>query len=176
MRRGLVVTLLVAITFTSAALINTLMPPLDFLEAVRSGVYTAYFPWGLVSADGSHAYIEIHGYQIAVNLWKAVICDPSGVCRSQDINALSLYLSLKSSGTLVIQNLGGRCYDVSLKPFTVAGHSVAFAGQICLNPDGSPRSIDGTLTLDGQTWRLSGGPTNVVHQFLMDRFNAIFGS
>ncbi|MGB9705927.1 MAG: hypothetical protein ACPL3C_10795 [Pyrobaculum sp.] len=175
MKRGVLITAVVATAYTLAALIYTLLPPLDFLDSVRGGVYTAYFPWGLVSADGSHAYAEFHGYKIAVNLWKVVICDPSGVCRSQEINAIAMYLGLKASGALAVESTGQRCYAVKLRPTEFAGHVISFDGEVCLNPDGSPRRISGVLTLDGKTWRLADSPQRVDKVFLFDSYYKIHG-
>ncbi|ACB39408.1 hypothetical protein [Pyrobaculum neutrophilum] len=173
--RGHLITAATAAAFTAAALIAVLAPPIDLLERLRAGVYTAYFSWGLVAADGSHAYGVVHGYKFAVNLWRAVICDPEGRCTSQEINAISLYLSLKAAGKLNIEDLGGGCYKVLLKPTQLAGRTIAFDGRLCLAPDGSPREVSGVLQIDGRPLDVSGTPQRVIHDFPMSDFLAVHG-
>jgi len=107
MARGLGIALATALGFIAVAYLAVFLPPVDLLEKARSGVYTAYFPWGLVSADGSHAYGELHGYRFAANLWRVAVCDPSGVCVREDVNFLALYLRLRAAGMLSIDG-GGR--------------------------------------------------------------------
>ncbi len=166
--------MITALAFISIAYVAVLLPPVDLLDRLRSGVYTAYFPWGLVSADGSHAYVEIGGYRIAANLWRIAVCDPSGVCTREDVNFISLYLQLRASGALSISG-GGPCYDVDLRGVEAAGHLFSFSGTVCLAGDGSPTSIDGVAVVDGRRFDLSGGPVKVVHYFLFDRYMEVHG-
>lgn len=175
MSRGSLITLATAVIFVAVALASVLLPPVDLLERLRSGIYTAYFNWGLISADGSHAYAEVYGYQIALNLWRIAICDPNGACQRQSINAISLYLQLKASGKLVIQPEGFYCYDVTLKPVELANHTISFSGVVCLAANGAPQQLEGTLTIDGRALNVSGKPYRVEDDFLMDRFMAVYG-
>ncbi|MFZ8838627.1 MAG: hypothetical protein ACO2PM_06730, partial [Pyrobaculum sp.] len=78
MARGWSIAFATAAAFILMAYLAVFLPPVDFLEKARSGVYTAYFPWGVVSADGSHAYGELGGYRFAVNLWRGGGGGPPG--------------------------------------------------------------------------------------------------
>ncbi|ABL87322.1 conserved hypothetical protein [Pyrobaculum islandicum DSM 4184] len=173
--RGHLITAVTAVAFTATALIVVLAPPIDLLERLRAGIYTAYFPWGFVAADGSHAYGVVHGYKFAVNLWRVVVCDPGGRCTSQEINAISLYLKLKAEGRLNIEDLGGGCYRVVLRPTQLASRTLAFEGKLCLAPDGSPREVSGVLQIDGRPLDISGSPQRVIHDFPMSDFLAVHG-
>lgn len=163
-----------ALVFISAAFLAVFPPPVDLLERARSGVYTAYFPWGLVSADGSHAYAEVGGYRLAANLWRVAVCDPSGMCAREEVNLISLYLRLRASGALSIEGRGP-CYDVVLRELRAAGHVFSFSGWVCLAADGSPASVDGVLVIDGHRFELSGGPIRVERGFLFDRYLEVHG-
>jgi len=156
----------VATTATLIALALALLPPTDLLAQLRSATYTAHYPWGLVAADGSHAYAEVGPYRVALNLWKIVICD--GGCTSQDINAIQLYAQLKAQGQLVIEDKGGGCYHAQLKPTQLAARTIAADVTFCLQR-GVPTRIDGTVTIDGHEIRLGGEP-RVEPTFPMDKY------
>lgn len=175
MGRGFLITALVATAYVTIALINVLTPPTDLLERLRAGVYTAYFDWGLVSADGSHAYAEIRGYKAALNMWKAVICDPAGRCTAQQINAIALYLQLRATGSLIIEDRGGGCYHVELKPVEIAQRKLAAKADLCLDRSGTPTKINAELQIDGEALKIGGAPTRVERIFLFDRYYAIHG-
>jgi len=168
MARGWVITLATALGFISAAYLAVFLPPVDFLEKARSGVYTAYFPWGVVSVDGSRAYGELGGYRFAANLWRVAVCDPSGVCVREDVNFVALYLQLRTSGALSIEGRGS-CFDVRLREAEIAGHVFSFVGTVCFE-DGSLGRVDGVAVVDGHRFELSGGPVRVERRFLFDRY------
>lgn len=175
MGRGHLIAVLVATAYVTIAFINVLLPPADLLERLRAGVYTAYFDWGVVSADGSHAYAEARGYKAAVNLWKIVICDPAGRCTSQQINALALYIQLKAAGALIIEDRGGGCYYVELKPVEIAQRKLAAKADLCLDRSGAPTKINAELQIDGEVVKIGGAPARVERTFLFDRYYAIHG-
>ncbi|MEM0277922.1 hypothetical protein [Pyrobaculum sp.] len=175
MPSGRWLTVLVAVVYIAVALAATFLPPVDLLQRLRAGVYTAYFSWGVVSADGSHAYGEAHGYKIAVNLWKVVICDPSGRCTSQNFNAIGLYTQLRASGALSIEGIGGGCYRIALKPTTLAQRVISAEGVLCLEQSGAPSWVNITLTIDGEGMSLIGKPIKVSNTFLYDSYLSIHG-
>jgi hypothetical protein len=174
MARGWSIGLTTAAAFILAAYLAVFMPPVDFLEKARSGVYAAYFPWGVVSADGSHAYGELGGYKFAVNLWRVAVCDPSGDCVREDVNLVALYLQLRASGALSIDG-GGPCYDVWLREARLVGHVFSFSGRVCFAGDGSPSRIDGVAEVDGRRFELSGGPHKVERRFLFEKYIEVHG-
>lgn len=175
MSSGRWIAVLVATAYVAVALAATFLPPVDLLQRLRAGVYTAYFSWGVVSADGSHAYVDVRGYEIAVNLWKAVICDPTGRCTSQSINAIALYTQLRASGALSIEDVGGGCYRITLKPTAIAQREISAKGVLCLDQNGAPRWMNVTLVIDGEEMDLTGSPIKVTNTFLYDRYMAIYG-
>jgi len=162
----------VATAATLIALTAALMPPIDLLAQLRSATYTAHYPWGLVAADGSHAYAELGPYRVALNLGKIVICD--GGCTSQDINAIQLYAQLKAQGQLVIEDKGGGCHHAQLKPTHLAARTIAADVTFCLQR-GIPTRIDGTVTIDGHEIRLGGEP-RVEWNFPMNKYLEIHNS
>mgnify|MGYP001770648992 CR=1 FL=1 len=164
-----------ALVYITVALAVTFLPPVDNLQRLRAGVYTAYFSWGVVSADGSHAYANVRGYEVAVNLWKAVTCNPSGRCASQNFDVIELYMQLRASSALSIEGVGGGCYKIELRPTAIAQREISAKGVLCLDQNGAPRWLNVTLVIDGKDMDLAGSPIKVTNAFLYDRYVAIHG-
>ena len=171
MDKGHLITILVATAYVTIAFINVFTPPIDLLEKLRSGVYTAYFNWGLISADGSHAYAEAYGYKIAVNLWKIVICDEK--CTSQEINFITLYLQLKAKGALNIISKDG-CYYVELRQAEIARRKITAKGDVCFK-NATPYKINLDVWIDGEKLEIRGETRRVERRFLFDKYYAIHG-